>query len=112
MIELLIEREKPAHTRHALRRVAPAGWVLGVASVVGQSIADAFDRSELDPATYGITLGNGPPRPAPIGAGFTLGFDARLGAPAGSPPLRLPALVGRTTRVAGPGASHPSSGDP
>lgn len=107
LIELLIELEKPAHARHALRAVAPAGWVLGVASTVGQSIAGTFDRRALDPATYGIALGNGPPRPAPIGLGFTLGRDARLAVPPGQPPLRLPASVGRTTRVAPGGAAAP-----
>jgi hypothetical protein len=104
LIELLIEREKPVHTRHALRAVAPAGWVVGVASTVGQAIAETFDRRTLDPATYGIAIGNGPPRPAPIGEGFTLGRDSRLATPAGQPALRLPASVGRTTRVARDGA--------
>jgi len=104
LIELLIESEKPVHTRHVLRAVAPAGWVLGIASTVGQSIGDDFDRRTLDPATYGIALGNGPPRPAPLGRGFALGRDARLATSPGQPPLRVPASVGRTTRVARDGA--------
>lgn len=99
LIELLIESEKPVHTRHVLREIAPAGWVLGVASMVGQAIADDFDRRTLDPATYGIALGGGPQRPAPIGEGFTLGRGSRLATPPGPPRLRLPASVGRTTHV-------------
>jgi hypothetical protein len=73
--------------------------VVGVASVVGQSVRDGFDRRAPDPATYGITLGNGPPRPAPIGLGFALGRDSRLAVPPGPSSLRVPATVGRTTRL-------------
>jgi phage tail-like protein len=100
LIELLVDNEKPAHTRHCLRAVAPGGWVVGVASVVGQSIADDFDRHVLDPDSYGIAIANGPPRPRPIGEGFTLGRDSRLAAAPGLPPMGVPASVGRTTRVA------------
>ena len=99
LLTSLIEIEKPAYTTYTLRLVAPAGWVVGSASVVGQEVAPGFDRHTLDPATYGLALLNGPPRPAPIGLGFTLGYDSRLTAPAGPPPFQLDATVGRTTRV-------------
>lgn len=117
LIELLIVTERPAHTRHVLRAVAPYGWVVGIASTVGQSITDDFDRRALDPATYGIALGNGPARPAPLGEGLTLGFDSRLASAPGQPSLRLPATLGRTTRVATDGTPfaatpHHSPGDP
>jgi phage tail-like protein len=99
LLTSLIETEKPAYTTYTLRLVAPAGWVVGVASVVGQEVGPGFDRHTLDPTTYGLALLNGPPRPKPVGLGFTLGYDSRLTAPAGDPLFQLDATLGRTTRL-------------
>jgi phage tail-like protein len=99
LLESLLDAEKPAHTSYTIRVTAPAGWVLGAASVVGQEVGPTFDRTTLDPSTYGIALLNGPPRPIPIGLGFQLGFDSRLAASAGPPVFRLDATVGSTTRL-------------
>ncbi|MBX3251954.1 MAG: hypothetical protein KF901_32550 [Myxococcales bacterium] len=92
----LVEREKPAHTRWRLTELAPAGFVVGRASVVGQSVAPGY--APEDETTFGLALGNGPPRPRPIGLGFALGHDSRL---PGAPPHPLArhapdARVGRT----------------
>jgi phage tail-like protein len=99
LLTSLIETEKPAYTTYTLRLVAPAGWVVGVASVVGQEVGPGFDRRTLDPTTYGLALLNGPTRPKPVGFGFTLGYDSRLTAPAGDPLFQLDATLGRTTRL-------------
>lgn len=101
-LRLVIETEKPAHTTYHVRATGAAGWVLGVESVLGQELSPTFDRDELDPATYGIALGNGPPRPKPIGEGFALGVDSRLSAPKGQPALRIAGagiILGQTSRV-------------
>ncbi len=99
LLRMLIDAEKPASATYGIRQAAPAGWVVGVGSVVGQEVSGAFDRHTLDPATYGIALLNGPPRPRPIGEGFMLGFDSRLPAAGGQPEFRLDATVGKTTRL-------------
>jgi hypothetical protein len=99
LLTSLIETEKPAYATYTLKLVAPAGWVVGAASVVGQEVAPGFDRHTLDPATYGLALLNGPPRPKPIGQGLTLGYDSRLTAPAGEPLFQLDATLGRETRL-------------
>jgi hypothetical protein len=102
-LRLVVETEKPAHTSYRIRETGAAGWVLGVQSVLGQELTADFDRDELDPATFGIALGNGPPRPKPIGEGFVLGMDSRLAAASGSSVMRLggggAVIVGQTTRV-------------
>lgn len=85
MLETVIRTEKPAHTTFRIRPVAAAGFVVGAGSVVGQEISGAFDRDQIEPSTYGIVLGNGPPRPKPIGLGFALGRDSRLEAGRTSP---------------------------
>lgn len=99
LLRALVDAEKPAHTLYCIREVAPAGWVVGMASVLGQEIGADFDRRAPDPATYGIALGSGPPRPAPIGEGFVLGRGSRLPAAEGQPQYRLEATVGKTTRL-------------
>jgi phage tail-like protein len=99
LLRELIEIEKPAFTTYAIRLTAPAGWVVGIASVVGQQLGRGFDRHTLDPATFGIAILNGPPRPKPIGAGFMLGIDSRLTAPSGPPLFQVEATVGKTTRL-------------
>jgi phage tail-like protein len=99
LLRSLVETEKPAYTTYSIQLVAPAGWVLGSASVVGQEVGPGFDRHKLDPGTYGLAVLNGPPRPKPIGLGFTLGYDARLTAPPGPPLFQVEATVGKTTRL-------------
>jgi phage tail-like protein len=99
LLRALLDLEKPAYTTYSIRLTAPAGWVLGASSVVGQEVGPGFDRSKLDPATYGLVILNGPPPPKPIGLGWVLGQDARLTAPAGPPRFQLDATVGRTTRL-------------
>ncbi len=99
LLTSLIENEKPAYTTYTIRPIAPAGWVLGTASVVGQEVAPNFDRHTLDPTTFGLALLNGPPRPKPVGFGFTLDHDSRLTAPEGPPEFQIDATVGRTTRL-------------
>jgi phage tail-like protein len=99
LLDSLIDNEKPAFTTYSVSEVAPAGWVLGVASIVGQEVAPGFDRRKLDPSTYGLVLLNGPPRPKPIDFGFTLDSDSRLAASSGNPAFQVEATVGRTTRV-------------
>lgn len=99
LLRALVDAEKPAHTTYCIREVAPAGWVVGAASVVGQEIGADFDRRTADPASYGIALLNGPPRPPPIGEGFVLGRSSRLPGAKGQPQYRLEATVGKTTRL-------------
>jgi phage tail-like protein len=99
LLRSLIETEKPAHTTYSIRLTAPAGWVLGAESIVGQEVGPGFDRTVLDPATYGIVLGNGPPRPKPLGLGLVLGHDSRLTAPAGPPAFQLDVTVGKSARL-------------
>lgn len=107
LIETLIASEKPVHSRHALRVVAPHGWVLGVASTVGQSISPAFERHTRDPATYGIALGGAPTRSPALGQGLSLGRNARLARAGGPPTSTLPVSVGRSTIVAADGGALP-----
>ena len=99
LIRALVDAEKPAHTRYCIVPLAPAGFVVGAASVVGQDVSSAYEGSTRDPATFGIALGNGPPRSAPIGMGLVLGRDSRLVARPGQPQFTVDATVGRTTRV-------------
>jgi phage tail-like protein len=99
LLRALLDMEKPAYTTYSIRLTAPAGWVLGASSVVGQDVGPGFDRTKLDPATYGLAILNGPPRPKPIGLGLVLGQDSRLTAPEGPAQFQLDATVGRTTRV-------------
>jgi phage tail-like protein len=99
LLTSLIETEKPAYTTYTIQPVAPAGWVLGAASIVGQEVGPTFDRHTLDPATFGLALLNGPPRPKPVGLGLMLGYDARLTAPPGQPEFQIEATVGKTTRL-------------
>jgi phage tail-like protein len=99
LLRALIDAEKPAFTTYSIRLVGEAGWVLGSASVLGQEVRPGFDRRRPDPSTYGLALLNGPPRPKPLGLGFTLGRDSRLDAPIGLPEFQVEATVGRTTRV-------------
>lgn len=104
-LRLVVDTEKPAHTTYEIRTIGGAGWVVGRDSIVGQSLGPAFDRDQLDAATYGIAVLNGPPRPKPIGEGFALGRDSRLASGEGQPLFRLGggsgagATVGMTTRV-------------
>jgi phage tail-like protein len=99
LLNSLIETEKPAYTTYTIRLIAVAGWVLGTASIVGQEVGPHFNRHTLDPATYGLAILNGPPRPKPIGFGFALGHDSRLSASVGAPSFQIEATVGKTTRL-------------
>jgi hypothetical protein len=99
LIQALLDHEKPAHTRYCIVPLAPAGWVVGVASVVGQAVSASYDGALRDGSTFGIALGNGPPRSAPIGMGLVLGRGSRLTGASGQPGFRVDASVGRTTRV-------------
>ncbi len=78
LMRLVLDTEKPAHTSYRIRATAPAGFVVGVASTVGQDISSSFNRDDMEPSTFGLLLGNGPARPKPIGRGFALGRDSRL----------------------------------
>jgi hypothetical protein len=95
----LVDLEKPAHTSYRVVRLGVAGFVVGAGAIVGQSLAAGWDPDVCDPATFGIALGNGPPRPAPLGRGMTLGRDSRLASRKGPPRFVVEARVGRTTRV-------------
>lgn len=106
MLELILDTEKPAHTSYRVELTGGAGWVVGRGSVVGQTLGPSFDRDKLDPATYGIAILNGLPRPKPIGEGFALGRDSRLAtAVEGQPFFRLQeaqrsgAALGMDTRL-------------
>src|SRR5690606_9527278 len=99
LLKLLVDTEKPAHTRYRIVKLAPAGFVVGTGSIVGQDVRAAWDPKVRDEATYGIALGNGPPRSAPIGRGLVLGHGSRLAPQRGQPRFRVGAQVGRTTRV-------------
>jgi phage tail-like protein len=99
LLKALVDLDKPAHTTYCIRLEAPAGWVLGAASVLGQALGAAYDRHLQDPSTYGLALLNGPPRPKPLEEGFLLGHDSRLPGESGPPRFRLEATLGRTTRI-------------
>jgi len=98
LLQKILDTEKPAHTSFRIRQTGANGWVVGNA-VVGQSVKPAFDRNMLDPATFGILVQNAPPRPRPIGQGFTLGDGSRLVGPAQKPGFQIDATVGRTTQL-------------
>jgi len=98
LLKSIIEIEKPAHTTFRIRQTGVAGFVVGDA-ILGQSTGKKFDRNELDPATFGVLVQNGPPRPAPIGEGFTLGAGARLFGPAARAGFQLNGMLGRSTRI-------------
>jgi phage tail-like protein len=98
LLTQILNVEKPAHTTFRIRQTGAIGFVLGN-SVIGQSVTKGFDRNELDPATFGILVQGGPPRPEALGEGFTLGHGSRL---VGAPPsagFRVDATLGRTTRL-------------
>lgn len=99
LLRFIIETEKPAHTSFRIQATGIAGLVVGVQSVIGQEVDASFDRDALDPATFGIGLLNGPPRPKPIERGFALGSDSRLAAGEGQPVFRLGATLGLSSRV-------------
>ena len=114
LLRQIIELEKPAHTTFRILPTAAAGFVVGTASVVGQDTSADFDRTQRDPASYGVVLSNGPGRPAPLGLGFALGRDSRLYVPPGSPSFQITGAgltVGRTTRI-GAAARHEESSCP
>ena len=100
LLTRILNVEKPAHTTFRIRQTGAIGFVLGD-SVIGQSVSKGFDRNELDPATFGILVQGGPPRPQPIGEGFTLGHGSRLVGPQPQAGFRVDATLelGRTTRV-------------
>ncbi|MFW6084419.1 MAG: phage tail protein [Gemmatimonadota bacterium] len=112
LIRLLIEHEKPAHTTFRIRPVAPAGWVVGLHSVLGQEATAEFDRFECDPDTYGLVLLNGPPRPKAVGRGFTLGDDSRLSSAPGPAQFRVDAALGRDTRLGEPSETRKEGDQP
>lgn len=102
LLRRIIEVEKPAHTTYSVRQTGAAGWVLGVESVVGQDRSAEFDQSVCDPATFGITLLNGPLRSPPLGVGLVLGRDSRLPGAPGPELFELDesgARLGQTSRV-------------
>lgn len=99
LLDYIIQVEKPAHTTYRIRETGAAGWVLGVESVVGQDQTADFDRDERDPATFGITLLNGPPRASPLGTGLVLGRDSRLVGAASPPGALYGNIVGVSTRI-------------
>jgi phage tail-like protein len=98
LLQTIITTEKPAHTSFTIRQTGAAGWVVGEA-ILGQSTRQDFDRNDLDPATFGIVVRNGPPRPKPIGIGFTLGMGSRLADAPAQRGFRLQATVGRSTQI-------------
>jgi phage tail-like protein len=99
LLHLVLDTEKPAHTRYCIRVTGAAGWVVGTDSVLGRAVGKGFDRNELDPATFGLLLMNGPQRPKPIGLGFALGRDSRLASKTGQADLRLGFTVGNNSLV-------------
>lgn len=101
LLRAILDIEKPAHTSYRVRQTGAAGLVVGDA-VIGQSTAPGFDRNQLDPASFGVLVQNGPARPQPIGAGFTLGAGSRLFAESlGQSGFQLGGGggVGRATRI-------------
>ena len=100
LLTQILNIEKPAHTTFRIRQTGAIGFVLGD-SVIGQSVTKGFDRNELDPATFGILVQGGPPRPEPLGEGFTLGHGSRLVGPQpqAQAGFRVDATLGRTTRL-------------
>jgi phage tail-like protein len=96
LLRLVLDTEKPAHTRYCIRLAAVAGWTVGTDSVLGRISGAGFDRNELDPATYGILLLNGPGRPRPLDRGFALGRDSRLASKGGQRPLQLGFTLGNS----------------
>jgi phage tail-like protein len=98
LLTQILNVEKPAHTTFRIRQTGAIGFVLGD-SVIGQSVNKGFDRNHLDPATFGILVQGGPPRPEPLGEGFTLGHGSRLVGAAPKAGFRVDATLGRTTRL-------------